>query len=267
MRNNLETLYATGCSHTSSGGLWWPQSKKWYEENHNITYDNELDVSYVKYLADLMGLNWVNTAKSGTGAKRLIRKTWEYIREVGLEKTKKTLFILQINNPLVRLDFYCNDLQRYLVVNCRFDDSGKIEWIESCDSHPNPTRARIEFEEYTKDIKHYLENYYDLRGEYDKLGMQFIGLLSFFELNKIDYFIEATDGFFLKYLSDDYFNDEFRSKRLIYIEDNHCLNLWAYQNKKLIQDETQGYAMDNHAGLFAQKEWAEKLKVFIEERL
>ena len=87
-----------------------------------------------------------------------------------------------------------------------------------------------------------------------------IGLLSFFELHKVDYFIEATDGFFLNYLSDIYFTNEFRQKRLIHIEGEHCLNLWAYHRKKLIEDETNGYAMDNHAGLFAQREWAEKLK-------
>lgn len=258
----LKTIYATGCSHTASGGLWWPQSKEWYGKHHNIFYDNELEVSYVKNLADLLGLNWINTAKSGTGAKRLIRKTWQYIHEVGLEKSKETLFILQINNPLVRLDFYCNELKRYLVVNCRFDKDGKIDWIESCDSHPNPSKPREEFEKYTKNIQLYLENHYDLIGEYDILGMQFLGLLSFFELHGIEYFIEATDGFFINYLV-----DESIKNRIINIEGSTALNLWAYKNNKLISDETNGFAGDNHAGLFANREWAEKLKIFIEERI
>jgi hypothetical protein len=267
MKNELKTLYATGCSHTASGGLWWPQSKQWYKENCNISYENELDVSYVKYLADSMNLKWINTAKSGTGAKRLLRKTWQYIREVGLEESKKTLFILQINNPLVRLDFYSKELERYLVVNCRYDSNNKIEWIESCDSHPNPTKPRVYFSETTEHLKNHLEKHYDLMGEYDKLGMEMIGLISFFELNKIDYFIEATDGFFLQYLSDSYFTNEFIKKRIIQIDGHHALNLWAYANKKLIQDETNGFAGDNHAGLFAQKEWAEKLKMFIKTRI
>jgi hypothetical protein len=265
--NKFDKIYATGCSHTSSGGLWWPQSKEWYKNNHNIVYDSELDVSYVKNLADLFGVNWINTAKSGTGAKRLLRKVWQYIREVGLEETKKTLFILQINNPLVRLDFYSKELERYLVVNCRYDSDNKIEWIECCDSHPNPTKPRSEFVKSNEDLKHHIENYYNLMGEYDKLGMEMIGLLSFFELHKIEYFIEATDGFFLNYLSDVYFTNEFRDKHLIHIDGEHCLNLWAYHRKKLIEDETNGYAKDNHAGLFAQIEWAEKLKIFIEQRL
>lgn len=261
--NEIETIYATGCSHTASGGLWWPQSKEWYGKNHNIFYDNEKDVSYVKFLSDLIGCDWVNTAKSGTGAKRLLRKTWQYIREVGLKKSKKTLFILQINNPLVRMDFYSNELNTYLVVNTRHDKNGNIEWIESCDSHPNPTKPRNYFLKHTENIKNILENYYDITGEYDKLGMELIGLISFFELNNIKYIIEATDGFFLEYLKNDYFNNDFRKKRLINIEEKHCLNLWAYHNKKLVSDETSGFSMDNHAGLFAQKEWADKLFLFI----
>lgn len=259
---NFKTLYATGCSHTAAGGLWWHQSIEWYGKNHNIFYKNEKDVAYPKVLADSLGLKCVNTAKSGTGAKRLIRKTWQYIREVGLDSAKETLFILQINNPLVRLDFYCNELERYLVVNCRFDNDGKIDWIESCDSHPNPSKPRVEFEKYTTNIKSYLENHYDLKGEYDILGMQFLGLISFFELHNIEYFIEATDGFFVNYLV-----DESIKNRIIDIEGSNALNLWAYKNGKLISDETNGYAGDNHAGLFANREWAEKLKIFIEERI
>lgn len=263
--DNIKTLYATGCSHTAAGGLCWPQSIEWYKQFHNITYKHEKDVSYVKFLADLIGCNWVNTAKSGSGAKRLIRKTWQYIREVGLDESKKTLFLLQINNPLVRMDFYCNELKRYLVVNTRYNSHAKIEWIEACDTHPIPTKSREYFLKHSDNIKHYIENYYDMVGEYDILGMQLIGLISFFELNNIEYIIEATDGFFLEYLKKDYFNESFRKNRLINIDGHHCLNLWAYKNKKLIIDETNGYAGDNHAGLFAQKEWAEKLYDFIKK--
>jgi hypothetical protein len=267
MSKELKTLYATGCSHTAAGGLWWPQSIEWYGKNHNIFYKNEKDVAYPKVLADLMELKCVNTAKSGTGARRLIRKTWQYIREVGLDEAKKTLFFLQINNPTVRLDFYSKELNCNLVVNCRYDDKGNIDWIETCDSHPNPTKSRSYFKSYNEDFKHYLENYHSILNEYDILGMEFIGLISFFKLHNIDFFIEATDGFFYNYMSETIYTPDFKNKHIVMIENQMCLNLWAYANKKLIHDETNGYSGDNHAGLFAQIEWAEKLKKFIEERL
>jgi hypothetical protein len=263
----IKTLYATGCSHTAGGGLWWPQSKEWYKENHNIIYKNEKDVAYPKVLANLMGLECINTAKSGTGAARLIRKTWEYINSVGIEKSKETLFLLQINNPTIRLDFYSKELDCNLVVNCRYDDNGKIDWIQTCDSHPNPSKPHSYFESYNNDFKNYLENYHSILNEYDELGMQFIGLISFFQLHNIKFLIEASDGFFYNYLAKEVYTNEFKDKHIIIIEGHHCLNLWAYSNKKLISDETNGYAGDNHAGLLAQREWAGKLKIFIEEKL
>jgi hypothetical protein len=68
-------------------------------------------------------------------------------------------------------------------------------------------------------------------------------------------------------MSETIYTPDFRNKHIVMIENQMCLNLWAYANKKLIHDETNGYSGDNHAGLFAQIEWAKKLKKFIEERL
>jgi hypothetical protein len=262
-----KTLYATGCSHTAGGGLWWPQSIEWYGKNHNIFYNNEKDVAYPKVLADLMGLQCINTAKSGSGAARVLRKVWQYIREVGLEEVKQTLFFLQINNPIFRRDFYSKELNCNLVVNCRYDDNEKIDWIQTCDLHPTPTKPRSYFESYDKDFKHYLENYHSILNEYDELGMQFIGLFSFFKLHNIDFFIEATDSFFCNYMIDSIYTPDFKNKHIVMINGNNCLNLWAYESKKLIEDETNGFAKDNHAGLLAQIEWAEMLEKFIKERL
>lgn len=257
----VKRIWATGCSHTQGGGLQSQQSRTWYSK-HNIHYNDITEVSYVRWLSDILKLEWINTAKSGTGLKRLLRKTWEYINEVGLEKTKETFFILQINNPLVRMEFWCNDLNRYLVVNTRWDDKGNLEWIESKDDHPIASRDKSYFENHTHHIKHYIENYYDLKGEYDKLGMGLVGLISFFELNNIKYMIEGTDTFILSYL--ERFIPQYK-KHLINIEGFTALNIWAYKNKSLIEDETEGYSKDNHAGIFAQKIWASKLNEFIKQ--
>jgi len=255
----IKTLYATGCSHTAGGGLDWPEAKEYYK-GFNINYNDSKEVSYVRYLADLLQVDWINTAKSGTGLKRLLRKTWEYINEVGLEKSKETFFLLQINNPLFRMDFWCSDLQRYLVVNTRWDNEGNLEWIESKDTHPIASKPMEYFNHHTEQIKDYIEHYYDLQGEYDKLGMQLIGLLSYFERNNIEYLIEGTDGYIVEYLKR--FIPLYR-KRLIEIDGESALNLWAFKKGMLVIDETQGKAKDNHAGFFAQREWGSKLYEFI----
>ena len=66
---------------------------------------------------------------------------------------------------------------------------------------------------------------------------------------------------------DSIYTPDFKNEHIVMIDGHHCLNLWAYKSKKLIEDETGGFSKDNHAGLLAQTEWAVMLEKFIKDRI
>ena len=74
----------------------------------------------------------------GSGAPRLVRETFDYIHNIGIENVKKTLFIFQINTPVHRLDYYCNEINNHLIVNVQYNNDGSFKYVNAVDSHsPN----------------------------------------------------------------------------------------------------------------------------------
>ena len=108
----FDTIYVNGCSHTAGGGLYEEKIKDYYKENFNVEWSTERDVNFPKYISDHFNVKLVDESKCGSGAPRLVRTTFDYIFNVGLEQAKKTLFIFQINTPVHRLEFYCNEKHR-----------------------------------------------------------------------------------------------------------------------------------------------------------
>jgi hypothetical protein len=94
---NLDFLYINGCSHTAGGGLYETSIKDEYKKLYNLEWGNEREITYSRYVADYFNLKRIDDSQCGSGAPRLIRKTFEYIDEVGIENAKKSLFLLQIN--------------------------------------------------------------------------------------------------------------------------------------------------------------------------
>ena len=110
----FSTIYTNGCSHTAGGGLYDQRIKTLYNDLHGIKWESEREVTYPKRLSNHFNCKLVDDSTCGSGAPRLIRKTYEYITKYGIENAKKTLFILQINTSVGRLDYYCKKINDYV---------------------------------------------------------------------------------------------------------------------------------------------------------
>lgn len=257
----FDTIYVNGCSHTAGGGLYEDTIKKYYAGEYNLSWQTERDVNFPKYLKDHFNCDLVDESMCGSGAPRLIRATYDYIFRVGIENAKKTLFIFQINTPVHRLEFYCNEINNYLIVNVQYREDGSFEYVNAVDSHsPNETKYHRDYFKKTinKDMEFILSKYHEPFLYLKKIHNELIGLFSFLEMNNIEYFYGFDTGNCIHKLNED---------RRIDIDSNQTIHEFASSNKMSLFDETNGHTIDGHPGYFAHKLFSQKLITFIENKL
>jgi hypothetical protein len=257
----FDTIYVNGCSHTAGGGLYEDTIKEYYAREHGIKWKTEREVNFPKYLKDHFECDLVDESMCGSGAPRLIRATYDYIFKVGVEKAKKTLFIFQINTPVHRLEFYCNEINNYLIVNVQYKEDGSFEYVNAVDSHsPNETKYGREYFKKTinKDMEFILSKYHEPFLYLKKIHNELIGLFSFLDMNNIEYFYGFDTGNCIHKLDEE---------RRINIDGNETIHGFASSNKMSLFDETNGHTIDGHPGYFAHKLFSEKLILFIESKL
>ena len=263
-------IYINGASDVAGGGLYKDSVKEWYKKQHNIRYENEKDVTFGKFLADELGYDYVNDALCGSGAPRLVRTTFDFIRNIGIEEAKKTIFILQIHNVISRLEYYCNQIDDYVVVNAGYYPNGKLEWIESSNDYANPNNSLEFYENISKELSPFVKKYHNPMLYERKIKMELIGLFSFFQLHNIPFFLELSDNFFWTGDSKiDYtiFPLDFFEQHSVSIDGYGGIGGWAMGHNRLIVNDTNGYSDDNHPSIEAHKEFGLKLKYFILKKL
>lgn len=257
----FDTIYVNGCSHTAGGGLYDNEIKKYYKDNLGVSWSSEREINYPTYLSKHFKCNLIDDSMCGSGAPRLVRTTFEYIMKVGIEKAKKTLFIFNINTPLHRLDFYCNEIDDYLIVNVQYNNDGSFQFVNAVDSHSiNETKYSHDYfdKKIKPDMKYHLSNYHNPILYLDKIHNEVVGLFSFLELNNIEYYFGFDTG---------YPNKQFNKSRELNVDG--CKTIYEYinVNKLSISDETNGFSDDGHPGYNGHKKYAESLIKFLEEKL
>lgn len=262
-------LYVNGCSHTAGGGLDSGNVKKLYKEFYDVTWDKEKEITYPKYVAEKLDIGIFNDAQSGSGAPRLIRRTWEYISHYNLEELKKTIFLLQINNPINRVEYFCKKINDYLIINCHYNNdltfsefSVVHRWTDSEKIHDHEMfKGEIE-----DDIRNFMNKYHD-PFEYQKTFIgQLIGLFSFFILHRIEFFF-IMDDHSLENNKDFFYKSEELKKRRIEIDGFYSINPFCHHYKNTIKGDLNGLDEDTHPGYFGHKMYGEKLSIEIEKRL
>lgn len=262
----LEFLYVNGCSHTAGGGLYEELIRNAYKEKFDLSWVSERDVTFSKYVSDYFGLKRIDDSQCGSGSPRLIRKTYEYIEENGIEQARKTLFLLQINGSINRLEFFCKEINDYLIVNVTYDNNGNINYLDVVEKWSH-TDKKYEYNFFknkiANDVKFYLENYHDPLAYQRKVQHELIGLFNFLNHNGIKYF----------YFQDDYecFGESFDvseiDKNLVRIENSTSCHSWTLRNKLTIRDEILGVTEDTHPGYFGHLKYSKVLNNYIKERL
>ena len=95
---NIDSIYSNGSSLTAGGGLYHTNIKNEYKKLYNVYWEDEKKVTYPQYVADYFECSLTHDGQSGSGAPRLIRRTYEHIQKIGIDKARKTLFLFEITN-------------------------------------------------------------------------------------------------------------------------------------------------------------------------
>lgn len=260
---NFDTFYINGCSHTAGGGLSEFMIKDEYKRLHGVEWKSERDVTFSKYISNYFNVKRVDDSTQGSGSPRLVRKTFEYINKVGVENIKDTLFILQINNSINRVEIFCKKINDYVVVNVVYNDDGTFRYFDVVENW-SQTERKYElsyFENEIKDdISHILQNYHDPMVYQLKIQCEMIGLFSFFEKNDIEYIVLMDDRHYLGEFKNLY------KDRVVEIDGAFSAHEYTTQKNMRILDELPGITQDCHPGYFGHKKYSEVLIKYLEEK-
>ena len=255
----IKNVYSNGSSLTAGGGLYELGIKNEYKRLYNIEWDNEKDVTYPKYVADHFNLNLIHDAECGSGAPRLVRKTYEYIENVGIDKANETLFLFEITDPIHRIDMFCKSINDHIIVNVRYDDDANITDLSAVYSY-SPTNRPISNDifkgDVEKEINEYLSKYHDPIVYTNKCVGEVAGLFSFMDRFNLKFFYMFENDFLRNPIKQ--FYHEMDKTHKIHIG-NNCTSSshFCIKNKLTISDELNGFTGDTHPGYFGYKKFSE----------
>ena len=263
-------IYVNGSSLSAGGGLDNIGIQNEYRKLYGLEWKDEKMVTYGKYIADHFKSQFVNDAVSGSGAPRLIRRTYEFIKKHSPYELKNILFIFEITDPIHRVDLYVNDIADYVVTNVQYS-SNTFNDISEITLHQTKTSYGVEYDydyfkkNITEDAKNYLNKFYNPIDYTDKIAGDLIGLFSFLELNNLNYFY-MFDSLRMKHKFDYYYKKLDAEHDLCF--DNYLnINQFVNRNILTIKDETNNFTGDTHPGYFGYQKYAEKIIPIIESKL
>lgn len=255
---NFDTVYANGSSLTAGGGINDKDNKKAYKRKYNLDIENEKDFTYPKYISDYFECNLVHEALSGGGPSRLVRMVYEYIKNVGPISAKRTLFILEIPEPIHRIDMYFDKIESYVIVNVRYDDkNGEITSVQIQETTaPNGKFYDSEFlhSEFKDEVVNYLKRYHNPLVYTEKVVGEVTGLLSFLKERKYEFFYTFENTTYKNYFSS-FYKDI--SERELIVDGYPSINKFCGEKKLTLHDELDGITRDVHPGVFGNKLFAE----------
>ena len=268
---NIHTIYCNGSSLSAGGGLYDIGVKEIYKNSHGVEWDNEKDVTYAKYISDYFGCKLVHDAQCGSGAPRLIRRTYEYIQKVGIENAKKTLFLFEITDPIHRVDMFCKEINDHIIVNVRYDDysDGRLSDLSvvySYSPNDNPYPDNFFKGKIESDVLKYIDNFHDPIVYSNRFQGDLVGLFTFLDKLGIQYYY-MFDNTKLKNPFDEVYVDLDLNHQLIIEDDVYTTSHFCHKHKLTIKDETHDYTEDTHPGYFGYKKFSEIAIDFIKSRL
>ena len=275
INDRFDTIYFNGCSFTEGGGFEALKFslKEAYKEKYGFEYDSEKDVCYPTLVGNKTGIKIVNDGKSGSGADRIIRKAYEYIRKYPKSVVEKTLFMFEVPTAINRLDLFSNKYQMHMVGNVVYNDEYigikdaqcAINWIYGpqldATYRKETTELLIKYSEYFIDV---------VKWELD-VAYKFLGLFSYFELNGIDYYISGDLTYFVNRIKMDKYIPNFLDKHVMQIVINDKIEndivTMADNNKcKIYHEVGKDISNDGHPGFQAHRLWADGIVNFLNNK-
>lgn len=265
---NLKRIYCNGSSLSAGGGLYEEGVKEKYKELYNLEWKDEKDVTYAKYIADYFNLDLIHDAQCGSGAPRLVRRTYEFINKIGIEESKKTLFLFEITNPIHRVDMFCKEINDHIIVNVRYDDNGDLSDLSVVYSYSpskNPYPNNIFKGKIENQIRQYLDNFHDPIIYHDKFKGELLGLFSFLDKIGVTYYYMFDNPLLQPY---NVIYDELDINHQLIIEDGvYTTSHFCHKYNLTIKDDTKGFSSDIHPGYWGYKKFSEIAIKFLEPRI
>ncbi len=267
---NLKKIYCNGCSHSAGGGL-EPYRllneeifvRDYYKQKYNVYWESQLETTYIKYISDNLGVEFLNDATSGGGSERVIRMAYDFVKKNW--KIKNELFLILELPSLGRLDLFSKQLDDYIIANLHFENNNYND-----DSITDLYGTRGYYDDKFKNdnlkiiqpLKSYYNNFFSRKVQLIKVGREINTFFSYLKYNNIKFI----------YFSGEFstvIDSSFRPNNLlklkvgnITIEDFHE---FAIQTKSTIAEECDFLTTDLHPGYFSHKNFGNLLSSYIIE--
>jgi len=249
-----EFLYVNGTSITQGGGFEEYKYRTDVRDSYklkNIKLPNsQAECSYPFSISKQLNLELINDAKSGSGAKRTLRTTYDWINK-NHHILGKTIFLIEFQSG-IRIDFYIEEYKKYFVLNAHLNKDGKIDWTVVSDWYVQSNNSIVKLNNKYKDrVENYLYNFWNI-DEYLKNDIMYANLLlSYMNSLNLTYFF--SDGLGT--------SDIFLKNKINHIFDQ--TDIWQYgrNNKLLIKDEVNNE--DNHLGYYGNQIIANNISSYI----
>jgi hypothetical protein len=266
---NIVEIYCNGCSHSAGGGMEIDRTisdesitiREYYKNKYNVWWDTQIEVTYSHRLAEIFNCKVVNESISGGGSGRLVRMTYNYIRNNWNIKDK--LFLILEMPSLGRLDLYSTKLEDYIIFNLQFNNN---DYYDNSISSLHGTRRYYDSEcgsdneQISFSLNQYYKSFFDKKVEYKKISRELNTLYTFLKYHKIKFI---------------FFNGEFGGSIDTDIKQSNMLNMkvgnqiiedfhqYAIDTKTTLADETNREYMDLHPGYFSHLNFAKELSQYI----
>lgn len=252
----IKKIYCNGCSHSAGGGLELDRIlddktfvKDYYQKKYNVNWDNQTDITYIKYTADKLGCEYINEAASGGGSERVIRMSYDFIKKNWKDKEK--LFLVLELPSLGRLDLYSKKLKDYIIANLEFSTN---DYADESIRNIYGTRGYYD-KKFDKDnqiiasgLKSYYENFLSRKEQFIKVGREINTFLAYLKFHKIKFIFFG--GEFSSMIESD-----FKVTNLLKLKYNNTIiedfHQFAIQTKSTIAEETDFRTLDLHPGYFS----------------
>lgn len=251
--SKIKKIYTNGSSITW-GWLFDNEEVKRLYSNIGIFYESRSSVIWPGILANKLNLDLHEDSRWGGSLDRLIRKTYEYCFS-DPNSLKETLFILEIPHGF-RTELFSNTLDR--IVNITH---GNI-------NSPSDLTEDSDYSKIHKNVTDWFMEFGDVKFHFNEQALKMIGLISFLEINKAEYFIMGGE----EYLSDERISYDVKSvidklsvsKRFIKFDGDYpfCIFKWYSRHlKKSLMDEI-GFP-NNHPGIQAHRIISEYVYLYL----
>ena len=254
----MKYLVTNGSSVTKGGGFenyQYRQDVRDFYKSKGVDVPIQEECTYTYHLSKLLNSQPINLAKCGSGMRRLVRTSYDWIYN-NLDKIENTTFIFELQDG-IRMEIFLTEYNKFGVVNGFI---GEPEWGEDYHMVMNWFEDDISPDELTEKYKSklnmYHQNFWSWDYEEQRTWREVNMFFAFVEKMNLNYYVSIA---------------EHNVDKVYTMNKNRVINLkghtdiWTLaQNDKLLISNEIGFD-DNHIGLKGNKIVAEKLLEFINE--